>query len=165
VGSFEAKLECTPSDVDWMVASGHTLTARKARRRAIAGWDSNLAREQQEDLYGLSDPNNSLMTDPTPRPNIVVAVVDRELESQLKNMGLLVDVKTMLLEKMESSDFELWPRLTRAGLYTDMDCLLPVERECIRLTEDFIPPLPSFPPLPRKSNRLSKMFSFFGQKP
>ncbi|KAG0293836.1 hypothetical protein BGZ96_002220 [Linnemannia gamsii] len=154
VGSFDAELECTPTDVDWMVPSGHTWTARMARRRTIVGWDSNLAKEQQEDLCRLSNPNKAFLVDSTSRPSVVVTFVDQELESRMKNLGLLAHVKTMLLEKMERGDFEVWPRLTRAGLYTDMDFLLPVENECFRLTKG------SIPPPPPKSNRLSKMFSF-----
>lgn len=136
VGSFDAKLQCAPSDLDWMVASGHTLAARKARRLTIAAWDTTLAEEAQEELIRLS--KHGLFTiDPAPRTSIV-AVVDQELESHLTNIGFLADVKTMLLEEMERSDFKTWPRLTKAGLYTDVDFLWPVREEYLRLMKDYI---------------------------
>lgn len=109
-----------------MVASGYTLAARKARRRTIAGWDTILAKETKEVLIRISEPD--LFTiDPTPRTS-VVAVVDREVESRLKNVNLLVDV-TMMLEEIERNDFQTWPRLIKAGSYRDVDLLWPVEEE------------------------------------
>ncbi|KAK3837425.1 MAG: hypothetical protein J3R72DRAFT_512720 [Linnemannia gamsii] len=147
VGSFDAKLQSTPSDLQWMVASGHTTKARKARRRVIAEWDFSLAKEQQEELDRLSNPNRSTSID-SARASVAV---DTGMVSQLKNHGLLGDLKTMLLEEMESSDFDLWPWLTNVGFYHDADFLSTADREYHRLTKDYV--------LVHR-NRLSQMFSF-----
>ncbi|KAG0277558.1 hypothetical protein BGZ95_005729 [Linnemannia exigua] len=80
--------------------------------------------------------------------------VDTRMDSQLKNLGLLEDLKTMLLEEMEASDFDLWPRLTKLGLYNDADAWSSVDREYHRLTEDHV--------LAHRS-RLSQMFSFYSK--
>lgn len=158
VGSFDVRFHCTPSDLGWIVASGHRLAAKKARRRRVAGWDTNVAKEAQEELMRLSEPD-MFTIDLAPKTSIV-AVVDRELKSRLGNIGHLVDAKIMLQEEMERSDFETWPRLNKAGLYMDVDFLWPVEleEEYLRLVRDFVPSLLA-------KEGFNNMFSFYGPKP
>ncbi|KAK3810532.1 MAG: hypothetical protein JOS17DRAFT_822005 [Linnemannia elongata] len=92
------------------------------RRLRVGFFDAKL-QCAPSDLTGWS----LLDTHPTPRTS-VVAVVDREVESRLKNVNLLVDV-TMMLEEIERNDFQTWPRLIKAGSYRDVDLLWPVEEE------------------------------------
>ncbi|KAG0201100.1 hypothetical protein BGX33_010516 [Mortierella sp. NVP41] len=146
VGSFDASVKCTPSDLDWMVALGHTAQARKHRQRVVAEWDACLAKEAQEETIRSNDfdqmTTNVKWTD----------TADPGLESRMRGLGLLADVKAMLLDEMETSDFEVWPRLTKIGLYTDMEFLWPVSKEYHRLSKDWV--------APTKKSRLSQMFSF-----
>ncbi|KAF9909543.1 hypothetical protein EC991_008368 [Linnemannia zychae] len=150
VGSFDAKLQSTPSDFDWMVPSGHFAKAAKARKRVVAEWDSNLAKEQQEELSRLSNPDY-LEAENCRR---IGATVDPKLDSCMRNLGLLADVKAMLLEEMIASDFVAWPRLIKLGLYTDTDILSSVDKEYqrLKLTED---------PVVAPKSRISQMFSFY----
>ncbi|KAF9292244.1 hypothetical protein BGZ88_006447 [Linnemannia elongata] len=146
------------SDKPRLFASGHTLAAKKARRRRVAGWDTNVAKEAQEELMRLSEPD-MFTIDLAPKTSIV-AVVDRELKSRLGNIGHLVDAKIVLQEEMERSDFETWPRLNKAGLYMDVDFLWPVEleEEYLRLVRDCVAS-------PLAKEGFNNMFPFYGPKP
>lgn len=77
-------------DVDWMIPSGHTFKSRWARQKEVKQWKQR--RDQEKNLEAKQSPQKKAIGD-------VSAVTD--VLGQLRNLGLLKDVKEMAKE-MES---------------------------------------------------------------
>ncbi|KAG0063015.1 hypothetical protein BGZ89_010224 [Linnemannia elongata] len=77
-------------DLDWMIPSGHTFKARRARQKEVKQWQQRC--DQQKKLAAEQSPQKKAIGD-------VSAVT--EVLGQLRNLGLLKDVKEMVKE-MES---------------------------------------------------------------
>lgn len=77
-------------DLDWMIPSGHTFKARRARQKEVKQWQQR--RDQEKKLEAEQSPQKKAIGD-------VSAVT--EVLGQLRNLGLLKDVKEMVKE-MES---------------------------------------------------------------
>lgn len=77
-------------DLDWMIPSGHTFKARWARQKEVKQWQQRC--DQEKKLAAEQSPQKKAIGD-------VSAVT--EVLGQLRNLGLLKDVKEMVKE-MES---------------------------------------------------------------
>ncbi|KAF9081262.1 hypothetical protein BGX23_001074 [Mortierella sp. AD031] len=153
-----------PVDLDWMLdeAHGHTDVGRRSReerRRAVERWEGSLGDESVGELETAMrsqwwDRNKATtatttttpMTISTPpktlenRPQqILRGRTDPEIHAELKDLGLLVDVKNMLEEMDQQGGeegqepFRCWPMLRWMRVYQTTEYGRSREREIKRL--------------------------------
>ncbi|KAF9920474.1 hypothetical protein FBU30_009702 [Linnemannia zychae] len=137
-----------PVDVDWILESGHRDINRRIARKCLVKnrWGRWLAEERLQDLQSAMDAQwgahqtrktdkGSTLTDRLP----IQGRTDPEIHAQLKNLGLLIDVKAMLDEmeeedtKMETGGFKCWPMLRWMKIYHTTEYGRSKEKEVKRM--------------------------------
>ncbi|KAF9909615.1 hypothetical protein EC991_008273 [Linnemannia zychae] len=146
-----------PVDLDWMLEEGHRDTRRRETRRRVVAerWEHWLDEERVAEVQKTMQtnwwvsrtrkmlPHNSTTAKAVFRPALK-GRTDPEIHEQLKDLGLLVDVKN-ILEEMEIEDerlegqgeggwFKCWPMLRWMRIYHSADYGRSREREVQRLT-------------------------------
>lgn len=103
---FPVFFACSKADLTWILPSGRKEKYKRARQIEMATW-----REMggQEDVLEATQPSSSLL-----RPT-ALSEVDAAIWSQLRHLGLLLDVEEMVKE-IDSGDYEPFPSLQRIAL-------------------------------------------------
>ncbi|KAG0366824.1 hypothetical protein BGX24_003532 [Mortierella sp. AD032] len=145
-------------DLDWMLEEGHRDVRRREMRRIIVAerWEYllheervNMLQKAMETNWWVSRtrkmiPHNTIANTSNTSKHLLRGRTDPEIHEQLKNLGLLVDVKNML-EEMEIENerqggeggegeyFKCWPMLRWMRIYHSTEYGRSKEREVRRL--------------------------------
>ncbi|KAF9184222.1 hypothetical protein BGZ50_003824 [Haplosporangium sp. Z 11] len=110
-------------ELDWMAERKLGTSLKSKRQKVVAGWEEKLAREAQTfDEIQVQEPANEEGDD-----NMRISGCDEELASELCNLGLLLDVKSMLDHMDATAGFRCWPVLHKLGVYVRYGSLNVVE--------------------------------------
>ncbi|KAF9081263.1 hypothetical protein BGX23_001075 [Mortierella sp. AD031] len=129
IGTSERSMVCQGRDLSWMTGGGGV--GQKQRCSAIKGWASWLHTEQEDDKWKNQ---SSIRWEPLGDPR---DTVELRLKAELRDVGLLLDVKLMLEEidstRRDGKTFQCWPALQHVSLYSPAVSALSPEKEFCRL--------------------------------
>ncbi|KAG0248526.1 hypothetical protein BG011_010177 [Mortierella polycephala] len=112
-----------PWELDWMAARKSGASLRSKRQEVVAGWGEKLAKEAQAvDAEQIQERANDERDE-----NVGKSSCDEALASELRNLGLLLDVKLMLDHMDATAEFRCWPVLHKLGVYVRYGSLNVVE--------------------------------------
>lgn len=128
IGSGKNSQILKPRDVKWLTKSGRSATSKQERREGMNGWSQAIVRERQRvnDLWERVSREKA----PTFVPP---QEVEPELVQDLKNLGLLEDVRLMLHQMNSSVGYDSLPRLRSLSVYSDGETGLSPEKEYRRM--------------------------------
>ncbi|KAK3845625.1 MAG: hypothetical protein J3R72DRAFT_487325 [Linnemannia gamsii] len=106
---WESGVDCELSEMNWMCASGQTAEHGMGRREVVKGWGGQLEKE------AAMDKEHQRVKGEGGSSIIRIRPEDVALMSEIKDLGLLQDVKTMA-ERMDAEDFGCLPRLRLLSL-------------------------------------------------
>ncbi|KAH7060257.1 hypothetical protein BKA57DRAFT_446717 [Linnemannia elongata] len=112
IGSYERQLQCSLSDLNWMVPSGQSKRYREKRQTTIERLDSWLEEERWLELAAVRavhEEEEDLSTS--------WVKVEPALKLELYHLGLFLDVKRMVSEMASVNTFRCWPRMRRLSLF------------------------------------------------
>lgn len=104
---------CWPVDLNWIIAEGNRPLNREKRRNVIAQWDDKLQIEERLETERLLTGAKFAKVLMLENGGYVSDVVG-ELADQLKNLGLLSEVKAMV-EEMDQDGYRCFPVLDRVS--------------------------------------------------
>ncbi|KAF9908546.1 hypothetical protein EC991_009691 [Linnemannia zychae] len=119
-------------DVDWMIASGHSLERRQKRQVVMDAWEEGIWADIKDHVAGVSYIPQVVATTKKETRSSVGAVP--EMKHQLRHLGHKIDVK-VTLEEMHSlgSGLVFWPEIEEVSFYNLRYRGLPLEVEVDRL--------------------------------
>ncbi|OAQ34416.1 hypothetical protein K457DRAFT_133447 [Linnemannia elongata AG-77] len=136
IGSSERLIAYKSWDLKWMVTNKHSFMDRRQRRKIVGEWDELLVEEEKQEVLRIQTHGQSGSHDDTSIATSAARLKEdegmAEVRKELDNLGLLVDVKTMM-EEMDSDDFQCWKSLRKISLYRDGEVGLRPEQEIQRL--------------------------------
>ncbi|KAF9093475.1 hypothetical protein BGX23_003296 [Mortierella sp. AD031] len=112
IGSYERQLQCSLSDLNWMIPSGQSKKYKEKRQAAIDRLENWLDEERWSELSAaraVSNEDTNLSTDWTN--------VDTGLKLELHHLGMFADVERMVEEMASKNNFQCWPRMRRLSLF------------------------------------------------
>lgn len=119
IGSYERQLQCSLSDLNWMIPSGQSKRYKEKRQATIerlAGW---LDEERRLELAAVR-----AVHEEEEDPSTSWVKVEPALKLELYHLGLFLDVKRMVSEMASVNNFRCWPRMRRMSLF----CLYDIGR-------------------------------------
>ncbi|KAF9097513.1 hypothetical protein BGX23_008591 [Mortierella sp. AD031] len=116
---------------NWMVKSGHGERERLSRRLKVEGWKT-LYEYEAEEKERLGDAETVVVAQNPGEGDDS----DRLLKEALRELGLIVDVKKVLEEMDSTEDYQCWPEIRRASIFSGNPFGFPLEREHQRMDTD-----------------------------
>lgn len=129
IGSGKNSQILKPRDVKWLTKFGRSATSKQERREGMICWQEALVKERQRvnDLWDRVSRGEASKFIPPQG-------VEPELIQDLKNLGLLEDVKLMLDQMNSNAGYDSVPRLRSLSVYSDGETgRLSPEKECRRM--------------------------------
>ncbi|KAF9908573.1 hypothetical protein EC991_009718 [Linnemannia zychae] len=128
IGSYERQLQCSSSDLNWMIPSGQKKKYREKRQATLNRLDSWLDEELRLDFItartGTEEGEDTLTN---------WINVEPALKAKLRHLGLFLDVKRAVNAMDTKSSLEYWPRIHRLSLFSLYDIGRTPEKELERI--------------------------------
>ncbi|KAF9139704.1 hypothetical protein BGX30_007601 [Mortierella sp. GBA39] len=112
IGSYDRQLQCSLSDLNWMVPSGQSKRYKEKRQTTIERLDGWLDEErwlESAAIRAVHEEEGDLSTS--------WVKVEPALKLELYHLGLFLDVKRMVSEMASVNNFRCWPRMRRLSLF------------------------------------------------
>ncbi|KAF9155228.1 hypothetical protein BG015_010624 [Linnemannia schmuckeri] len=112
IGSYERQLQCSLSDLNWMVPSGQSKKYKEKRQTTLDRLDGWLNEEQWLELTAaraVFDDEEDLSTS--------WVRVEPALKLELHHLGMFLDVKRMVSEMASIKNFQCWSKMHRLSLF------------------------------------------------
>ncbi|KAG0278046.1 hypothetical protein BGZ95_004808, partial [Linnemannia exigua] len=116
IGSYERPLQCSMSDLNWMIPSGQSKKYKEKRQATLDGLDDWLKEESRLELAAARagfEEGGDQMTDWTN--------VEPALKLKLHHLGLFLDVKRAVDKMGSKKDFQCLSRMHRLSLFSLYD--------------------------------------------
>ncbi|KAF9140084.1 hypothetical protein BG015_001796, partial [Linnemannia schmuckeri] len=119
-----------PRDVKWLTKSGYSSVSKQERRDGMASWPALIIKERQREHEWLDRVARG------EAPGFVPPqAVEQALIQDLRNLGLLEDVKLMLDQMNSKEGYDSLPRLRSLSIYSDGQTRLSPEKEYRRMNK------------------------------
>lgn len=128
IGSGKNLQALKPRDLKWITKPGHSRVSKLERKDIMCGWPRLLAKERQREQGRLD------LVAKGEAPDFVAPQgVEPALVHDLRNLGLLVDVKLMQEQMNSDEGYESLPRLRSLSIYSGSRKRLSPEEEYRRV--------------------------------
>ncbi|KAF9908570.1 hypothetical protein EC991_009715 [Linnemannia zychae] len=121
IGRVTQRMSFDAVHLNWMVASGQSSKYREERRKIAAGWDKQIMKETQHEKQRGGERLDKMEG------------VEEQLVHDLQHLGLVLDVKKVVLDEMDDKKYRCWPVLQRVSIFNDHSVGLRPADELMRL--------------------------------
>lgn len=112
IGSYERQLQCSLSDLNWMVPSGQSKRYNEKRQitlERLNGWLNEERRLEMATARAVFEEGEDLSTS--------WVKVEPALKLELHHLGMFLDVKRTVSEMASARASQCWPRMHRLSLF------------------------------------------------